>query len=112
MKVKILSELVFMTYPITDDMIDIDESILRQIGETLQFINTEGDTIPYEKPVDLEPKIQIPYDELVNIKIREKYSLSQELAILRQRDSKPSEYQEYYAYCEKCKSEAKQEVSV
>lgn len=112
MKVKILSELVFMTYPITEDMIDIDESILRQIGETLQFINTEGDTIPYTKPISLESKIKIPYDELVNNKIREKYTLSQELAILRQRDSKPTEYQEYYDYCEQCKAKAKQEVGV
>ena len=46
----------------------------------------------------------IDYDEAVNTKIREKYSLSNELAILRQRDEKPDEYQAYYAYCEECKA--------
>lgn len=55
---------------------------------------------------------QIDYERLVDSKIRTKYTLSQELAILRQRDIKPSEYQEYYAYCEQCKTEAKQEVGV
>ena len=46
----------------------------------------------------------IEYDEAVNAKIRERYDLSNELAILRQRDEKPDEYQAYYAYCEECKA--------
>jgi hypothetical protein len=46
----------------------------------------------------------IPYDEAVNAKIRERYTESQEFAILRQRDEKPNEYAEYYAYCEECKA--------
>lgn len=46
----------------------------------------------------------IDYDEAVNAKIRERYGLSNELAILRQRDEKPDEYQAYYAYCEECKA--------
>ena len=45
-----------------------------------------------------------PYDEAVNAKIRERYTDSQEFAILRQRDEKPTEYAEYYAYCEECKA--------
>ena len=45
----------------------------------------------------------IPYDEAVNAKIRERYTDSQEFAILRQKDEKPDEYQAYYAYCEECK---------
>lgn len=47
------------------------------------------------------------YENLVESKIREKYTLSQELAILRQRDTKQSEYQEYFNYCEACKDEVK-----
>lgn len=50
----------------------------------------------------------IPYDEAVNAKIREKYTESQEFAILRQRDDKPTEYAQYYAYCEECKSFVKE----
>lgn len=50
----------------------------------------------------------INYDEAVNTKIREKYTESQEFAILRQKDAKPDEYEEYYAYCESCKDYVKQ----
>lgn len=46
----------------------------------------------------------ILYDDAVNNKIRERYTESQEFAILRQRDEKPDEYAEYYAYCEECKA--------
>lgn len=47
------------------------------------------------------------YGEIVENLIRRKYSLSAELAILRQRDSKPIEFAEYNAYAEQCKAEAK-----
>lgn len=50
----------------------------------------------------------VPYDEAVNTKIRERYTESQEFAILRQKDEKPTEYAEYYAYCEECKAYVKQ----
>ena len=65
------------------------------------------------KVVDIEVEetaLEIPsqdYGELVESLIRRKYSLSAELAILRQRDSKPEEFSEYNAYAEQCKAEAK-----
>ena len=46
----------------------------------------------------------INYDEAVNAKIRERYTESQEFAILRQKDEKPEEYASYYLYCEECKA--------
>jgi len=46
----------------------------------------------------------VPYDEAVNAEIRKRYTVSQEFAILRQRDEKPEEYAAYYAYCEQCKA--------
>ena len=52
-------------------------------------------------------KHEIPmssYDELVDQEIRKKYTVSQEFAILRQKDEKPEEYAEYFAYCEECKN--------
>lgn len=54
----------------------------------------------------------INYDEAVNEKIRERYTDSQEFAILRQKDEKPSEYATYFAYCEECKDfvKAKKEL--
>lgn len=39
--------------------------------------------------------------------IRKKYSINDELAILRQRDSKPQEFEEYNTYVEQCKSKFK-----
>ena len=50
----------------------------------------------------------IPYDEAVNDEIRKRYSESQEFAILRQKEEKPEEYDQYYAYCEECKAYVKQ----
>jgi hypothetical protein len=47
------------------------------------------------------------YEELVIDLIREKYSIDEEFAILRQRDTKPDEFEEYNAYCEECKEKAK-----
>ena len=54
----------------------------------------------------------IPYDEAVDAEIRKQYSISQEFAILRQRDEKPDEYAEYYAYCEKCTELVKSKKAV
>ena len=59
------------------------------------------------RPAPTAEETQAAYEEYVNTLIREKYTLSQELAILRQRDSKPEEYAAYNAYCEECKAVAK-----
>lgn len=50
------------------------------------------------------------YDELVDTEIRKRYSVSQEFSVLRQKDEKPTEYAEYYAYCEDCKSYVKSKI--
>jgi hypothetical protein len=47
------------------------------------------------------------YEEIVENLIRDRYSVSDELAILRQRDSKVDEFQAYYEFCEECKAKAK-----
>ena len=57
-------------------------------------------------------KNTIEYPQLVENKIRTKYSVSAELAILRQRDTKPEEFAEYNAFCELCKAEAKTELGI
>ena len=51
---------------------------------------------------------QMSYEDLVVLFIREKYSIDEELAIQRQRETKVSEFNEYNSYCEKCKSKAKE----
>ena len=50
----------------------------------------------------------VDYAEAVNARIRERYSISGEFAILRQKDEKPEEYAAYFAYCEECKAFVKQ----
>ena len=52
------------------------------------------------------------YPALVAEKLRRVYSLNEELAILRQRDEKPGEFEAYNAYAEQCKKEAKEELGL
>ena len=75
----------------------------------LKLINGEYLPVTVEMP-DEEFKDTRSYSEKVVSLIREKYSLDEELAIQRQRDSKPQEFSEYYAYCEACKKKARGEV--
>lgn len=63
--------------------------------------------------VDEVPTISennLTYENRVNDLIRSRYMLSEELAILRQKDEKPDEYRAYFAFCEECKAKAKAEV--
>ena len=52
---------------------------------------------------------EIEYENKIVTLVRQKYNLNQELAILRQRDTKPEEYQEYFNYVEECKAKALEE---
>lgn len=47
----------------------------------------------------------IPYEQRVVSRIREKYSVDDELALLRQRVLKPDEFERYYTFVEKIKEE-------
>ncbi|MEG2947243.1 MAG: hypothetical protein RR837_10970 [Bacteroidales bacterium] len=75
-------------------------------------INPDGSRITEEIPdqeIEIFPESdnQLNYKNLVEQLIRAKYSISEEFAILRQKEDKPTEYTEYYNYCEQCKQEAK-----
>ena len=65
--------------------------------------------IPYTAE-ELAERKQQKYENRVVELLRKKYSLNQELAILRQRDEKPEEYAAYSAYAEQCKATAKTEI--
>lgn len=54
-----------------------------------------------------QPIPEMTYEEQVVAKIRERYSINDELALLRQKDTKTSEFQAYYQYVEECKSNIK-----
>lgn len=62
------------------------------------------------KDGEFSTKSIFTYEQLVEKYIREKYSVSQEFALLRQREEKPEEFQEYYDYAESCKTRAKSEI--
>lgn len=106
--------LVNNSLELTEEQLDIiqkchDNELPRSYAEDL-----------YQKLLAMLPKEEeqevvqqtISYEELVDSKIRARYTISQEFAILRQRDTKPEEFAEYNAYCEQCKAEAKAELGI
>lgn len=54
---------------------------------------------------------QIEYKSQIDELIREKYSINDEIAILRQRDTKTIEYEEYFDFVEKIKQNVKENIS-
>lgn len=54
-------------------------------------------------------RVKPDYKESIISAIRQKYSVDDELAILRQRDSKPEEFQEYFDFVESIKNNLKDE---
>jgi hypothetical protein len=57
----------------------------------------EINDIKFEQPI-------IPYEQRVVSRIRERYSVDDELAILRQRDTKPEEFAVYNGFVENIKA--------
>ena len=51
--------------------------------------------------------LNIPYEQRVVDRIRQVYSVDDELAILRQRDTKPDEFIAYHDFVERIKAEEK-----
>lgn len=89
----------------TDEQV---EEFFKQAAEQNAMIkDVNGVPTLVARPTPTAEEKQAAYENYVNTLIREKYTLSQELSILRQRDEKPEEYAEYYAYCEQCKAQAK-----
>ena len=61
---------------------------------------------PNGKIVEVEQEIVVvPYKERIISRIRETYSVDDELAILRQKDTKPEEFEQYNAFVEQIKAE-------
>jgi hypothetical protein len=66
---------------------------------------------PNGKIVEIEQEqIVIPYEERIVARIRAVYSIDDEIAILRQKDTKPEEFAEYNAFVEQIKAEEKGEL--
>lgn len=67
---------------------------------------TEEEFAEYEKEIK-ENTVELSYEEKIVNEIRIKYSVDDELAILRQRDSKPEEFAEYFEFVENIKQNLK-----
>lgn len=68
-----------------------------------------------QREIDLAIKngvVDKVYPVLVQELINEKYSIYDELAIQRQRNTKKAEFNEYNAYCEDCKARAKELLEI
>ena len=90
--------------------------ILHQIGsDTYPAVRRASTPCPDQWEEIAEDAIpaysQADYNAAVSAKIRERYDVNAELAVLRQRDSKPEEFAAYNAYAEQCKQQAKAELA-
>ena len=63
---------------------------------------------PPEVEPNEPPVAELDYNTEVQRLIAERYSLQDEIAILRQKEGKTAEWQEYYEYCEQCKAWARE----
>lgn len=63
-----------------------------------------------KKLAELNGTLSLHYKKRIIGLIRERYDANDELAILRQVDTKPQDYADYNAYCEECKAKAKKEI--
>lgn len=90
---------------IPDRMIELGNGDTRVYFNTVE-VQQEGG-VQYESDyVDIEGVIL--YDKVVAAIIAAYYSISDELAIIRQQAEKPEEYREYYDRCESCKKTARE----
>lgn len=64
--------------------------------------------VPRAEPTEEDRQAQ--YEGRVDGLIRSKYTLSQELALIRQQATKSEEYEVYFDYCEECKRQVRLEV--
>ncbi len=60
---------------------------------------------------DIPPYTEDDYAEAVEALIRRRYSVSDEIAVIRQRDTKPDEFAAYDAYAEQCKTQARLQLT-
>lgn len=74
-----------------------------------KYIDGQYVEITAEELAEMQKEVAaMPYEDRVVNRIREKYSINDELAVLRQRDTKPEEFEEYNAFVEKIKAEERE----
>ena len=87
-----------------------DEQINAMLSSGVVVAGEDGlpKVMPFPEPTAEEKQTQ--YEQAVERLIRKRYTVSQELAILRQQATKAEEYNAYFNYCEQCKDKAYLEV--
>ena len=103
----------FYDEPVEGGVEITDERWLELIdGQAAGMLITEDEQ---GSPVLTEYVNSVPvptYEQRVQQSIRERYSVDDELAILRQRDTKQDEFAAYYEYAEQCKAQAKKQMQL
>lgn len=103
----------FYDEPVDGGVEITDERWLELIdGQAAGMLITEDEQ---GSPVLTEYVNSVPvptYEQRVQQSIRERYSVDDELAILRQRDTKPDKFAAYYEYAEQCKAQAKKQMQL
>lgn len=103
----------FYDEPVEGGVEITDERWLELIdGQAAGMLITEDEQ---GSPVLTEYVNSVPvptYEQRVQQSIRERYSVDDELAILRLRDTKPDEFAAYYEYAEQCKAQAKKQMQL
>ena len=103
----------FYDEPVEGGVEITDERWLELIdGQAAGMLITEDEQ---GSPVLTEYVNSVPvptYEQRVQQSIRERYSVDDELAILRQRDTKPDEFAAYFEYAEHCKAQAKKQMQL
>lgn len=103
----------FYDEPVEGGVEITDERWLELIdGQAAGMLITEDEQ---GSPVLTEYVNSVPvptYEQRVQQSIRERYSVDDELAILRQRDTKPDEFAAYYEYAEQCKAQAEKQMQL
>lgn len=103
----------FYDEPVEGGVEITDERWLELIdGQAAGMLITEDEQ---GSPVLTEYVNSVPvptYEQRVQQSIRERYSVDDELAILRQRDTKPDKFAAYYEYAEQCKAQAKKQMQL
>ena len=71
-----------------------------------KYVNGEYIEMSPEEIAEMQTDVfPVSYEQRVVNRIREVYSVDDELAILRQRDTKPEEFEQYNAFVEQIKAE-------
>lgn len=91
-----------------------DEEVAKMLSSGRIVCGSDG--LPKVEPIAMEEiDVQEQYESRVVRLIRQRYTSSQEIAILRQKDKNEDKHAEYVAwdnYCEECKKQARAELSL